>query len=47
MQKPFEHSDYVELSMHFRCNLKCKHCMILDSMHWLNPADDAEFSATL
>ena len=41
------HADYVEMTVHFRCNLKCKHCMILDSMHWLNPADDDQFSQLL
>jgi MoaA/NifB/PqqE/SkfB family radical SAM enzyme len=44
---PFVHADYVEMTVHFRCNLKCKHCMILDSMHWLKPADDTEFEALL
>jgi MoaA/NifB/PqqE/SkfB family radical SAM enzyme len=39
--------DYVEMTVHFRCNLKCRHCMILDSMHWLTPADDATFQALL
>lgn len=48
MVKPvFDHSQYVEMTVHFRCNLKCQHCMILDSMHWLKPADDAEFEALL
>ncbi|MFO0975381.1 MAG: radical SAM protein [Planctomycetaceae bacterium] len=41
------HSDYVELTVHFRCNLKCQHCMILESMHWLTPADEADFQALL
>lgn len=44
---PFTHEDYVELTVHFRCNLACRHCMILESMHWLTPADDAEFEALL
>ena len=35
--------DYVELTVHFRCNLECQHCMILESMHWLEPADEAAF----
>ena len=47
MTRWFNHADYVEMTVHFRCNLKCRHCMILDSMHWLNPADDAEFDALL
>ncbi|MCS7045016.1 MAG: radical SAM protein [Gemmataceae bacterium] len=33
----FVHSDYVELTMHFRCNLKCEHCMIEGTMDWLEP----------
>ncbi|APZ91656.1 radical SAM protein [Fuerstiella marisgermanici] len=47
MESPCQHSDYVEMTVHFRCNLKCRHCMILDSMHWLKPADDSELSALL
>ena len=46
-QRALSHSAYVELTVHFRCNLKCQHCMILDSMHWLTPADDADFQALL
>lgn len=41
------HTDYVEQTIHFRCNLSCQHCMILDSMHWLKPADDGEFEGLL
>lgn len=33
----FDHNQYVELTMHFRCNLKCVHCMIEDTMDWLEP----------
>src|SRR5689334_10451648 len=33
----FDHADYVELTMHFRCNLKCTHCMIEGTMDWLEP----------
>ena len=47
MIKLYQHSDYIEMLIHFRCNLKCQHCMILDSMHWLKPADDTEFQALL
>lgn len=47
VQPVFNHADYVEMTVHFRCNLKCKHCMILDSMHWLNPADDKTFESLL
>lgn len=43
----FQQADYVEMTVHFRCNLACRHCMILDSMHWLHPADDREFELLL
>jgi MoaA/NifB/PqqE/SkfB family radical SAM enzyme len=43
----FNHADYVEMTVHFRCNLKCRHCMILETMDRLQPADDAEFTALL
>jgi MoaA/NifB/PqqE/SkfB family radical SAM enzyme len=35
--KRFNHEDYVELTMHFRCNLKCDHCMIEGTMDRLQP----------
>jgi molybdenum cofactor biosynthesis enzyme MoaA len=40
-----QHSDFVELTIHFRCNLRCQHCMILESMHWLEPADETALAA--
>jgi len=43
----FNHADYVEMTVHFRCNLRCRHCMILDTMDWLRPADEREFSDLL
>ena len=43
----FNHTDYVEMTVHFRCNLRCRHCMILDTMDWLRPADEREFSDLL
>ncbi len=43
----FNHSEYVEMTVHFRCNLKCRHCMILESMDWLTPADAEAFHALL
>ena len=33
----FDHKQYVELTMHFRCNLKCEHCMIEGTMNRLQP----------
>ena len=43
----FNHADYVEMTVHFRCNLKCRHCMILETMDWLTPADETEFCTLL
>lgn len=43
----FNHAEYVEMTIHFRCNLKCRHCMILETMHWLTPAAESEFAALL
>lgn len=43
----FNHAEYVEMTVHFRCNLKCRHCMILESMDWLTPANESEFSSLL
>ncbi|MGF1672136.1 MAG: radical SAM protein [Rivularia sp. (in: cyanobacteria)] len=42
-----DHSQYVELTMHFRCNLKCEHCMIEDTMDWLEPQSIKEFKDIL
>ncbi len=41
------HAKYVEITIHFRCNLRCQHCMILDSMKWLTPATEEEFEGLL
>lgn len=35
--RPFPAADYVEVTMHFACNLKCTHCMIEGTMDWLQP----------
>jgi MoaA/NifB/PqqE/SkfB family radical SAM enzyme len=43
----FDHSQYVELTMHFRCNLKCEHCMIEGTMDWLTPESMEEFQQVL
>ena len=43
----FRHTDYVELTMHFRCNLKCEHCMIEGTMDWLQPESMDRFSELL
>lgn len=43
----FNHRRYIELAMHFRCNLRCTHCMIETTMHHLDPQDDAQLQAVL
>ncbi len=35
-----DHEKYVSLTMEFRCNLKCVHCMIEDTMDRLAPTAD-------
>src|SRR3984885_6704020 len=35
--KLFLPSDYVEVTVHFKCNLACTHCMIEGTMDWLRP----------
>lgn len=35
-----DHEKYVSLTMEFRCNLKCVHCMIEDTMDRLAPTSD-------
>lgn len=39
----FDHEKYVSMTMEFRCNLKCVHCMIEDTMDRLEPESDANF----
>ncbi|WP_132255674.1 radical SAM protein [Methylobacterium segetis] len=43
----YDHAAYVSLTMEFRCNLKCVHCMIEGTMDWLAPESDAHFEAVL
>jgi len=40
--KAFVPEDYVEVTVHFKCNLRCKHCMIEGTMDWLRPESDAQ-----
>lgn len=42
-----DHEDYVSVTMEFRCNLKCVHCMIEDTMDHLQPTPDAMFERVL
>ena len=43
----FSSSDYIEMTMHFGCNLKCEHCMIEGTMNWLAPQSVTQFEAIL
>ena len=43
----FQHDQYVEMTMHFKCNLKCEHCMIEDTMDWLEPESMENFEELL
>lgn len=45
--KRFPQDRYVELTMHFKCNLKCQHCMIEGTMDWLEPESMANFENLL
>jgi len=45
--KRFVHDEYVELTMHFRCNLKCEHCMIEGTMDWLQPETDGRLDEVI
>lgn len=43
----FRAEDYVELTLHFKCNLKCEHCMIEGTMDWLRPESMDQFERIL
>src|SRR5438128_8515780 len=43
----FNHTQYVELTMHFECNLKCQHCMIEGTMDRLQPQSMQQFQSVL
>lgn len=43
----FPSQDYVELSAHFTCNLKCQHCMIEGTMDRLKPESIERFEQVL
>ncbi len=45
--KRFTAGDYVEVTVHFKCNLKCVHCMIEGTMDWLRPESDDQFARIL
>lgn len=43
----FPARDYVEITAHFACNLKCEHCMIEGTMDWLRPESSDRFEEVL
>jgi MoaA/NifB/PqqE/SkfB family radical SAM enzyme len=43
----FDNRDYVSMTMEFRCNLRCVHCMIEGTMDRLRPESDARFDELL
>jgi len=43
----FDHRNYVSMTMEFRCNLRCVHCMIEDTMHRLVPESADRFEELL
>jgi MoaA/NifB/PqqE/SkfB family radical SAM enzyme len=43
----FDHREYVSMTMEFRCNLRCVHCMIEDTMHRLAPESAERFDEVL
>jgi len=43
----YDHSRYVSLTMEFRCNLRCVHCMIEGTMDRLVPQDEAQLLRVL
>ena len=46
-EKRFAAKDYVEVTVHFKCNLKCVHCMIEGTMDWLRPESDEQLGRIL
>ncbi len=45
--KLFRAADYVEVTVHFKCNLACTHCMIEGTMDWLRPESDDQLGRIL
>jgi len=45
--KRFTADDYVEVTVHFKCNLKCVHCMIEGTMDWLRPESNDQLARIL
>lgn len=45
--RTFDQNEYISITMHFRCNLKCVHCMIEGTMDRLKPQSAAQLSELL
>jgi MoaA/NifB/PqqE/SkfB family radical SAM enzyme len=43
----YPHDDYISVTLEFRCNLKCVHCMIEGTMDYLQPQSDQVFEEVL
>ena len=43
----FDHTRYVSMTMEFRCNLRCRHCMIEDTMDRLSPQTEVQLQQLL
>ncbi|MGE0222150.1 MAG: radical SAM protein [Acetobacteraceae bacterium] len=46
-RRRFAVEDYVEITVHFKCNLACEHCMIEGTMDWLRPETADHFQRIL
>lgn len=46
-QERFDDANYISLTMEFRCNLRCTHCMIEGTMDRLSTTPDRTFEAIL
>lgn len=47
VQKRFDDANYISLTMEFRCNLRCTHCMIEGTMDRLATTPDTTFETIL
>jgi len=43
----WDHATYASVTLEFRCNLRCTHCMIEGTMDWLRPLGRDQFEAVL
>lgn len=43
----WDHAAYASVTLEFRCNLRCTHCMIEGTMDWLRPVGREQFQQVL